>query len=58
MFLASTSDFQYTGVNWMNPFDGEGILGRETYTTGAKVTIPFYGAFFLCHLSSVSLMSV
>ena len=46
MLYPTTSEFRYTGVGWTNPFDEAGHHGRETYETGAKAIIPFYGSTF------------
>ena len=50
MFVPNAGEYQYTGVSWSNPFDMDGLLGRETYATGAKVIVPFYGSSLLLHL--------
>jgi len=42
---ADDSPFQYTGISWRNPYDDTGSEGRETYQTGAKAIIPFFGMF-------------
>jgi len=46
MFVPNDGGYRYAGVSWSNPFDKDGLLGRETYATGAKVVIPFYGSCF------------
>jgi len=37
------SSLQYLGDGWRNEFIVEGSHGRETYSHGAKVIIPFHG---------------
>lgn len=39
------SDARFTGTGWRNPFDRAGSHGRQTYSYGDKVTLPFFGLF-------------
>jgi len=52
MFHANAEELGFSGISWVSPFDEHGILGRETYANGAKVTIKFYGSFYLSTISS------
>ena len=47
MFVPNAGEYRYAGVGWANPFDNDGLFGRETYTNGSKVIMPLYGASLL-----------